>query len=215
MKALVLGATGAVGSCIVEELLHDDRYKEVHTFVRRPSSIKHPKLTEHVVDFEVMYDWAKELTGDVLFSAMGISKKKAGSKDAQWHVDYDYQYNVARTAAANGVKTYALVSSVGANPDSSFFYLSMKGFLEEAVKKMEFSNVLIAQPATLIRPQPRKREAVSYKVLGLLNKVGLAKSQEPIPVEQVAKALVTDATKAALSDDKHIEILSNQYMLSF
>lgn len=216
MKALVIGASGAVGSCLVDELLQHPSYDQVHIFVRRKTERVHPKLVEHVVDFDVMYDWAQDLTGDVLFSAMGTSKKQAGSKDAQWRVDYDYQYNVARTAAAFGVKTYALVSSVGASADSSFFYLSMKGFLEEAVEKMGFQHVLIARPATLIRPQPKLVERLSKRALGLINRVGLAKSQEPIPVATVARALVAEAT-ASIEDprepNEHLTILSNRYML--
>ena len=210
MKALVIGATGAVGSCIVRDLLANDAYHEVHSFVRRPSGMHHEKLIEHVVDFDVMYDWAKDLTGDVLFSAMGTSLKAAGSKDKQWRVDYDYQYNVARMAAYNGVPTYCLVSSVGANPDSSFFYLSMKGFLEEAVKSLDFKRVIIAQPATLIKPQPRKREVVSHKVLGLLNTIGLAKSQHPIPVNQVAQALVNASLQLK---GEGLHVLTNYSML--
>lgn len=216
MKALVIGASGAVGSCIVDELLQNPAYDQVHTFVRRKTGKTDPKLVEHVVDFDVMYDWAKDLTGDVLFSAMGTSKKQAGSKDGQWRVDYDYQYNVARTAAASGVKTYALVSSVGASADSSFFYLSMKGFLEEAVEKMGFQHVLIARPATLIRPQPKLVERVSKQVLGLVNRVGLVKGQEPIPVETVARALVAEATaraQGAHEEHEGLTILSNRYML--
>lgn len=215
MKALVIGGTGAVGSCLLRELLEDERYDSVLSFVRRPSGLVHHKLEEQVVDFDDMYDWGSLLQGDVLFSAMGTSLKKAGSKDAQWKVDYDYQYNVARMAAYNGVKNYALVSSVGASPDSSFFYLSMKGFLEEAVKQLEFERIVIARPATLIRPEPKWVESVSQAVLRIVNRVGLGKSQEPISVTTVAHALIEEMTAGVEigASKEGVAILSNRYML--
>ena len=217
MKALVIGASGAVGAHIVKELLNHPSYDEVHIFVRKSTGIVAPKLTEHIVDFDVLYDWAKELTGDVLFSSMGTSKRAAGSKDAQWRVDYDYQYNVARMAAHQGVGTYALVSSAGANADSSFFYLSMKGFLEEAVEKMEFKHIVIARPASLIRPKPKLAEVISCRAFGLINRVGLAKDWEPIDAAVVAHALVEEATGRALKGQQEglsrTCILSNRHML--
>jgi uncharacterized protein YbjT (DUF2867 family) len=148
---------------------------------------------------------------------MGTSKRAAGSKDAQWRVDYDYQYNVARMAAHQGVSTYALVSSAGASADSSFFYLSMKGFLEEAVEKMEFKHIVIARPASLIRPKPKLAEVISCRAFGLINRVGLAKDWEPIDAAVVAHALVEEATGRALKG-KHEGlsrtcILSNRHML--
>jgi nucleoside-diphosphate-sugar epimerase len=49
--ALVAGATGLVGRAVLADLLTDKRYKAVHCVGRRPSGIDHPKLTNHVVDF--------------------------------------------------------------------------------------------------------------------------------------------------------------------
>ncbi len=51
MKALVIGATGATGKYLVDELLKGSDYESVRIFVRRPTGIRHPKLTEHVIDF--------------------------------------------------------------------------------------------------------------------------------------------------------------------
>lgn len=90
MKALVIGATGAVGRDLVSELLRHDYWEEIHVFVRRPAFPADDRIKEHVIDFEKMQDWEGLVQGDVLFSALGTSKKQAGSKDAQWRVDYDY-----------------------------------------------------------------------------------------------------------------------------
>ena len=106
MKALVLGSTGAVGRHIVESLIDNHEIQEIHVFVRRQVTYTSPKVTVHIVNFDEPREWAHLVTGDILFSAMGTNRKQAGSKEAQWTVDYTYQYEMARIAAQNGVKIW-------------------------------------------------------------------------------------------------------------
>ena len=119
MKAIVIGATGAVGKELVRALLDDARYTEVAVFVRRDPGVTHPKLTAHVINFEQPDTWRALVTGDVLFSALGTSLKQAGSKEAQRRIDYDYQYMFAEAAHANGVPHLVLLSSLGADSRTS------------------------------------------------------------------------------------------------
>ena len=127
MKALIIGATGATGKDLVTQLLADDTYSEVHCFVRKPLALTHHKLHSHVVDFEHPEVWADLLHGDVAFSCLGTTLAVAGSKEAQWRVDYDYQYAFAQQCKANGVPTFVLVSAAGAKAQSKVFYNRMKG----------------------------------------------------------------------------------------
>ena len=60
--------------------------------------------------------------------ALGTTKKDAGSKEAQYKVDFTYQYNFALSAAENKVKKILLVSSVGANDKSNFFYPKIRHY---------------------------------------------------------------------------------------
>ena len=99
LTANVIGATGLVGSYLVRLLLEDDRFEEVNIFTRRTIGIKHEKLKEHLVDFNKIGSWAAKLQGDVLFSSLGTTRKKAGSIKKQFLVDYTYQYTVAEAAA--------------------------------------------------------------------------------------------------------------------
>src|ERR1700761_7880367 len=116
--AIVIGATGLVGKQLVQQLLKDTRFEQVKIFVRKSTGISNSKLQEHVVDFDQPDTFKRALTGDVLYSALGTTLSAAGSKDAQYKVDYTYQYQVAKTAAANGVKEYVLISAAGSAPDS-------------------------------------------------------------------------------------------------
>ncbi|MBQ5983905.1 MAG: NAD(P)H-binding protein [Bacteroidales bacterium] len=191
MKALVIGATGAVGKDLVQMLLEDDSFESVAAFVRRPLGFENPKLTVHIIDFDHSEKWVRLFEGDVLFSCLGTTIKAAGSQDAQWKVDYTYQYEAAKAARENGVPTYALVSSIGASPKSKIFYTRMKGELEEAVKKLGFPACYILQPPSLIRKgSDRFGEKAGVVILRALNAIGLMRSWKPMPTEEVAAAMI-------------------------
>lgn len=191
MKALVIGATGAVGKDLVDMLLKEDSFESVSVFVRRPLGFESPKLTVHIIDFDHPELWRNLLQGDVLFSCLGTTIKAAGSQEAQWKVDFTYQYEAAKSARENGVETYALVSSIGANPKSKIFYTRMKGELEEAVKQLGFPACFILQPPSLVRKgSDRFGEKAGVVMLKALNAIGLMRSWTPMPTEEVAAAMI-------------------------
>ena len=191
MKALVIGATGAVGKDLVDQLLKDDAFEHVTAFVRRPLAMENPKLTVHIIDFDHPEQWQHLLQGDVLFSCLGTTIRAAGSQVNQWKVDYTYQYEAAKAARENGVETYSLVSSIGASPAAKFFYTRMKGELEEAVKKLSFPACFILQPPSLVRKgSDRFGEKAGVVALKAFNAIGLMRAYKPMPTEEVAAAMV-------------------------
>jgi len=192
LDALVIGATGATGQEIVSQLLEDDNFNSVSIFVRKDPNITHSKLKIFVIDFSKLEEFKELIKGDVLFSCLGTTLRDAGSKDKQYLVDYTYQYEFAKISSDNGVPIYSLVSSTGANENSPFFYLKIKGKLEEAVKKLPFKNIQIFQPPTLIRQKNliRPGEKIGIKIFGFLNYFGVLKSQKPLLVSILAKVMV-------------------------
>lgn len=194
MKAIVLGATGAVGLDLVEMLLKDNAFSEVEVFVRRAMPMENGKLTTHIVDFKQLKDWQDMIKGDVVFSCMGTTLKAAGSKERQYEIDYTYQLEFAQAAHSNGVPIYILVSSAMANANSKLFYTRMKGELEEAIQQLHFQKEVIMRPPLLIRKNTTKTdEKVVVVVLKVLNALGLFKKQRPMPTEVVAKAMIVSA----------------------
>jgi hypothetical protein len=95
MKALVIGATGVTGRDLVNQLLEDTAFSEVHVFVRKPVGFQNPKLHAHVVDFNEPQQWADLVKGDVAFSCLGTTLKQAGSREKQYKVDVTYQLDFA------------------------------------------------------------------------------------------------------------------------
>ena len=197
MKALIIGATGATGKDLLSQLLTDDTYTEVHCFVRKPLALNHPKLHTHVVNFDTPKAWADLLHGEVAFSCLGTTLAAAGSKEAQWRVDYDYQYTFAQQCRNNGVPTFVLVSAAGAKAHSKLFYNRMKGTLEDAVKTLEFPRLLIFQPSVLIRSNSnRGGENFSVKAIGFLNKLGILKRYRPMPTAVLAERMRKETATA-------------------
>ena len=193
--AIVIGATGLTGSHLVDFLLKDERFNKVVIFVRRPTHKYNSKLEEHVINFDHPNEWKHLVKGHVLFSALGTTIKKAGSKEVQYKVDYTYQYQFAKAASQNGVPVYVLVSSVSADPNSRIFYTKMKGELERDVKNLSFQQIHILQPGQLEgeRDEERSLEKVSLKLTKALNAIGLLKQYKPIHGRIVAKKMVTAA----------------------
>ena len=195
LHALVLGATGATGKEIINLLLDDDKYSKVSIFVRRKPNIEHNKLMVYEIDFSKLSSYQDLINGDVLFSALGTTRKEAGSLKQQYLVDYTYQYEFAKMASDNGVNNYSLVSSTGANEKSFFFYPKIKGKLEESVKKLEFKKIQIFQPPMLIR-QPElmsSSEKKGIKLLEGINGIGLMKSQKPLLVSILARKMIIES----------------------
>ena len=193
--ALVIGATGASGQEIVNFLLKDPNYDSVTIFVRRKVDKRNVKLNVNVIDFSQLHLCKDLIKGDVLFSALGTTIKDAGSRDKQYLVDYTYQYEFAKIASENGVDTLSLISSVGANKKSPFFYPKIKGELEESVKLLSFKKIQIYQPPSIIRQDELMRfgEKVSVKLFKWLNDIGLFKSLKPISVSFLASKIVSNS----------------------
>jgi uncharacterized protein YbjT (DUF2867 family) len=199
--ALLLGGTGLVGSRCVAHLLTNATYARVVCLVRRAGAIAEhgPNVVEQVVDFGTLREDALPEADDV-YCAIGSTMKKAGSREAFRQVDYDVPLHVAKLAAARGAKRMALVSSIGADPTSSNFYLRTKGELEGALAALPFTALHVFRPSFLVgdREESRPGEAIgialSRATAGLLI-AGLRKYR-PIGADDVARAMVAAAVGA-------------------
>lgn len=190
---MIIGATGLVGKQLLRMLLIDRKYEKIKVFTRRSVEIENKKLQEFIVDFNEIDSWKKDIKGDILFSCLGTTIKKAGSKENQYKVDYTYQFEVAKAAAENGTGQLVLISSLGANSKSSIFYSRIKGELDESVKKLPFERVSIFRPSALVgnRQEERAGEKTMIKVTRIFVKIfPFLKKYKPIDATIVAAAMV-------------------------
>jgi uncharacterized protein YbjT (DUF2867 family) len=203
--ALLLGASGLVGSHLLRQLLESPHYGEVVAFVRRPLNIQHPKLRQEILDFDNP-DISK-IKGDDLFCALGTTLAKAGSKEAQYRIDCTYPYEIGKIARQNGVRQYLLVSSVGADAKTSNFYLKTKGELEEKIRELDFEHFVSARPSFLLgeREEFRLGEKIAL-VLMKVFAVFIPRRYRGIEAEKVARALIAKANEGGVG----MEILESE-----
>ncbi len=194
MKIILFGASGLTGAALTTQALADPTITEVVVFVRRASGESHAKLTEVVIDFDKMQDYANLIKGDVVFNCLGTTLAKAGSKAAQQRIDRDYPIVIAQIAAANHVPLMVSVSSVGTS-DSGNFYLKTKAEMEAGVvAAMGVERCVFLRPSMLVgdRKEFRLGELIGiYAMYGIdyLLLGGLRKYRS-MPIPALAKAML-------------------------
>lgn len=186
------GATGLVGRAILAGLLADASVAAVHALGRREPGVAHPKLNSHVVDFKALPPLPPV---DEVYLALGTTIKTAGSQAAFRAVDFDANMACARAALSAGAVRAGLVSSMGADAKSSFFYNRVKGETEEALAQLSFEGLVIARPSLLVGNrealgQPmRTGERLGLAVSRLLGPL-IPANYRPIAAVRVARALL-------------------------
>ncbi|OAE51573.1 nucleoside-diphosphate sugar epimerase [Achromobacter insolitus] len=191
-RVLLAGASGLVGGRILQALLMDRTVAKVHALGRRALPVSHPKLQVHVVDFGNLPVLPP---ADEVYLALGTTIKVAGSQEAFRAVDLSANLATARAAYAAGARRAGLVSAVGANSQSSVFYNRVKGELEDALKALGLTALVIAQPSLLLdyreglQQPPRIGERIAIPVAKLLAPL-LPSAYRPVRAEAVAQALV-------------------------
>ena len=195
--AIIAGATGLVGSQLLDLLLQDTYYEKVIAITRKPIEGKGTKLENLIVDFKRLEEYAPRITGDDVFCCLGTTMKKAGSKEKFRKVDHDYPLLIARLAKKNNATQYLLISAMGANKSSSIFYNKVKGEVEEAIDSIGYDSYHILRPALLMGPREESRPGESaaqqfFKSFGFLF-IGPLKKYKAIDAIKVARAMHTIA----------------------
>ncbi|WP_316819750.1 oxidoreductase [Pedobacter gandavensis] len=205
-KAIVLGASGLIGSSLLTQLLASPDYEAVLVLVRRKLDREHPKLQQLLVDFDKINDYRSEITGDVVFCCLGTTRSKSPDLNAYRKIDYLYPLDIASIAEANGASQYHLVSSMGANPKSSIFYSRLKGETERDLQNIPFKSIHIYRPSLLDgeRKEHRTAEGFMIGLMRVLNPFLIAglRKYRSIKIEKVALAML----KASLKDTEGVFI---------
>jgi uncharacterized protein YbjT (DUF2867 family) len=196
LTAVVIGATGLTGNLVVEELLKDEAFKIVRVLVRKKVNKIHHKLQQEIVNFNDMDDYSKKFgEGDIIFSCVGTTQKNVkGDKLLYEKIDYHIPVNAARIGITKGFKKFLIVSAIGANESSSYFYLRLKGKTENALKRFPFESLGIFQPSIINgnRKENRILEKIAQAVMDLLSflLLGPLKKYRAIGADNIAKAMV-------------------------
>jgi uncharacterized protein YbjT (DUF2867 family) len=192
--ALLAGASGLVGGECLNLLLGDERYERIRVVTRRDlgGQVAHPRIEQIVVDFADLDATKDVLRADHVFCALGTTMRKAGSKERFREVDYEYPLALARHTATNGARHFSLVSSLGANPGSRFFYSRVKGELEQALAHMALPSLAIFRPSIIAgdRGEVRPLERLAQRLLAVA-----PRSVRPVSAATIAAAMVAVAAR--------------------
>ena len=152
MTATLVGATGLIGSHLLQELLNDVHFDTVRILIRRPIDITRIKLEKKIVDFNDSDSLLVAISNsDVLFCAIGSTMKKVkGDKEAYRKIDFEIPVKLARFCKMTGCEKFILVSSAGANPKSPNFYQRLKGETDDAIKESGLKTIHIMRPSLLL-----------------------------------------------------------------
>lgn len=196
MKLLIVGASGLVGSHVLQRALADERVSEVVAPSRRALAA-HPKLFAPLVDFDQLPSDADWWQADAVICALGTTMKLAGSRDAFRRVDHDYPMAVAKLARQQGTPTYVLNSAVGADAQSRFFYNQVKGELERNLAACGFTSLTYVRPGLISGPRQEFRlgERAAECLLKLLGPL-LPTRLRVNPADNIARALLDAAIVA-------------------
>lgn len=192
--ALIAGATGLVGSQLLPLLLASDRYAKVIAVGRRPLPQMHPKLEQRVLNFDQLEEARLSLIVDDVYCCLGTTMRQAGSKEAFYKVDYLYVVKLAALTAANFASQLLVVSAMGADAESRFYYNQVKGEMEEAVRQTPFRAIHIFRPSLLLGERPEKRtgEQIGAVLMKLLQPLmlGPLRKYRAVSALAVARAML-------------------------
>lgn len=195
-SALIVGATGLVGSHLVKLLCDNPSYVSVTALVRNELPFEHKKLTVRQVNFDHLSEVDIQFVDDV-FCCLGTTRKKAGSRDEFEKVDVVYPLTVAQLAKRAGAHHFVVISAMGASEKSFAYYNRVKGKLEQQLEALDFPRLSIVRPSLLVgkREEFRMGEKSGEAVLKVANPllIGPLKRYRSIEASQVAIAMLAIA----------------------
>ncbi len=192
-QVTLFGATGLIGGYLLEFLLKDSEIHLINIVGRNPFHLQHDKINNIVIDFEDVSSISNSITGsEAVFVSIGTTMSKVnGDKIMYKSVDFDIIFNIANACKQKNINQFIYVSSLGANPNSSNFYLRLKGEIDEAVAKLNLNSTYIFRPSILLgkRNESRPGEKIMQFVMPLLDFM-IPSNSKAIKAEDVAKSML-------------------------
>lgn len=175
--AIILGATGLTGGILLEKLLNDPSFEKIKLFSRSSVEITNPKIEEHLINMFQLEQHSEAFKADVVFCCIGTTKAKTPDKEIYTKIDYGIPVTAAKLAAHNGIKSFIVISALGADENSRVFYNKTKGEMQRDVLKQSLDcaqpDIYILQPSLIVGDRNESRfgenmAAFFMKIFGFL-----------------------------------------------
>jgi uncharacterized protein YbjT (DUF2867 family) len=192
--AIILGATGLTGNALLQLLLESSDYDTVKIFGRSTCGISHPKIKEYIIDLFQLEDYNNDFIADVVFCCIGTTKAKTPDQETYLKIDFGIPVSAAKLCEQNSIKTFIVISALGADKNSSIFYNRTKGRMEEAVLNEGIKHTYILQPSLISgsREEYRFGELMAKYVMKVVNPflIGKLKKYRSIHPQTIATCMV-------------------------
>ena len=216
--AILFGASGLVGSHLLNQLIVNNKYSKIKLFVRSTIDINDPKIEIIQTDFNNLTNHKDDIRGDDCFFCIGTTKKNSPNKNEYKRVELEIPKQIAQIAKSNLVNSFVFVSSGYADSKSSGDYLKFKGEVEEELKRLDFPKLGIMRPSFLLgeRKENRVGEKMGIFIFKLLSPlfIGPLKKMKPIHSENVANAMLNicegDHQQIVFESNEIAELAKNQ-----
>ena len=199
--ALIFGSSGLIGNELLKTILVKNNYSNIKIFVRTVPEINNSKVEIIKTDFRNLEKYKDKINGDDCYFCIGTTKKDTPDKNEYRRIEYDLPVNIAIIAKKNSVNSFYYVSSIGASPKASSGYLKNKGEVEEELKNLNFSKLVIIRPSLLVgtRKSFRLGEVIFTPIMNTLTlfAFGSLKKYKPIKIENVVKAMLNISTSTS------------------
>ncbi|WP_439131829.1 NAD(P)H-binding protein [Polaribacter sp.] len=212
--AIILGATGLTGGILLQKLIRDNRYSKIKLFSRNSVHISSDKIEEHLIDVLQLENHSKDFIADEVFCCIGTTAAKTKDKKLYKSIDYGIPVSAAKIAKQHKIDTFVVMSSMGADANSTIFYNKTKGEMERDVLQQNIKNTYILRPSLIggNREENRLGERIGKVVMRFLNPfmIGNLKKYKMIHPEKIATCMQvlanTTNEQVILSSDEIVEI---------
>lgn len=192
--AIILGATGLTGGILLKKLLDDRRYSKIKLFSRSSIGVKNDKIEEHLIDLFELEKYEAEFKADEVHCCIGTTQAKTPDDETYYKIDHGIPVTAAKLAKRNQIPVYSVISALGADPESRFFYNRTKGEMERDVLAENIPETYIFQPSLIGGKREEKRpfEAAWKKVMSVGDHllVGPLKKYRSIHASKIADAMI-------------------------
>jgi len=212
--AIIIGATGLTGGILLKNLIADPSYEKIKLFSRSAVKNTSLKIEEYIIDLFKIGEYKDQFVGDEVFCCIGTTSAKTKDKELYRAIDYGIPVTAAKLAIENNIKTFLVISSMGANVSSSIFYNKTKGEMERDVLELNIKNTFILRPSLIggKRHEFRMGERISKGLMSFLSPLflGALKKYKIISPENIVACMQNlvknEVQQTLFSSDKIVTI---------
>ncbi len=197
MEVTVVGASGLIGSELINQLVKNENINKITILARRELQIESPKISVELVDFKNEEQVKSAIKGEIIYCCIGTTKAKTPEVSTYEEIDRDIPIRLATMGKLVGINQFHLISAIGANSKSSINYNRIKGEAEEGIKSSNIPNIYIYHPAMLIgkRSESRPLEWIAQKISPILDlfMIGSLKKFHSVKADKLAATMIKNS----------------------